>query len=131
MTTINRMIGESCRSFSSKTALCHKTHRGWEEISYGRLWERSGHIAGLLVKNGFKPGDHAVLLAPSSPEWVCSYIGVLRAGGVVVPVDKELKQEELRHILLDCEARAILTQGYWLEMVQEIESGLPRLAMVL
>ena len=123
MQTIDSLIGESCLKFGDKVALRHKVAGAWQEISYEMLWLQAGRIANWLLREGFQPGNHAALLAPSSPGWVAAYLGILRAGGVVVPIDKELKRAELRHILIDSEAHAIFSEGVWLEMVQEMAPG--------
>lgn len=131
MQTIDAIIGESCGRYCAKAALRYKADGVWRDVSYEALWKRSGLIADWLLREGFHTGDHAALLAPSSPEWVAAYLGILRAGGVVVPIDKELKRAELRHILLDSDARAIFSEGAWLEMVQEMAPKLPALSLVL
>lgn len=65
-------------------------------MTYGALWELSERIAAGMIKLGFNVGNHAALVAPSSPQWVVAYLGILKAGGVVVPIDKELKAAELQ-----------------------------------
>ncbi|ABL01076.1 AMP-dependent synthetase/ligase [Pelobacter propionicus] len=109
MHTIDSLIRESCRINGDRPALRHKVGNSWREISYGALWELSDHIAAGLLKSGFRSGDHAALLAPSSPNWVAAYLAILKAGGVVVPIDKELKSAELRHILTNCHARVVFS----------------------
>lgn len=98
----------------------------WEPTTYGQLWSASERIAAGLVKSGFKPGDHAALLAPSSPRWIIAYLGILKAGGVAVPVDKELKSSELRHILNDSDVKVIFTEQPYMDTVLEIKSNLPK-----
>ncbi len=109
MHTIDSMIRESCIKFADRPALRHKVAGVWREITYSDLWEQSDRIAGGLLKTGFRPGDHAAILAPSSPCWVAAYLAILKAGGVVVPIDKALKSGELRHILSNCNARIVFT----------------------
>ncbi len=130
MQTIDSLIRESCLKSGDKIALRAKAGGVWREISYEMLWQQAGRIAHWLQGEGFQAGSHAALLAPSSPEWVAAYLGILRAGGVVVPIDKELKRAELRHILIDSDARVIFSEGTWLEMVQEMAPGLPALMLV-
>ncbi|MGD0845895.1 MAG: AMP-binding protein [Geobacteraceae bacterium] len=131
MQTIVEMIEESCRRFAGKAALRQKISDLWQEISYATLWTASEQIALGLKENGFKEGDHAALLAPSSPRWVIAYLGILKAGGVVIPIDKELKSTELRHILTDCDARVLFTDHPHLDTVLEIVDGLPSLCRIL
>ena len=129
--TIDRLIEQACRKFSDRPALRQKIAGSWQETSYGMLWSASDRVAAGLVREGFRPGEHAAILAPSSTRWVIVYLGILKAGGVVVPVDKELKSAELRHVLGDCDARILFTDQPYLDTVVEIEEALPRLDRII
>ncbi len=131
MQTIVDLIGESCRNFAGKAALRHKVGEIWKEISYAEVWSASDRIAAGLFMNGFKAGDHAALLAPSSPRWVIAYLGILKAGGIAIPIDKELKSIELRHVLADCEAKVLFTDRPYFDTVHEMVNGLPLLRQIV
>jgi long-chain acyl-CoA synthetase len=131
MHTIDTLIKESCRRYSTSAALRYKIAGAWHEISYGSLWTLSDRIAAGLHKAGFNPGDHAALLAPSSPQWVAAYLGILKAGGVAIPIDKELKNVELRHILADCEARFVFSDAPCIDLLIEIIGDIPTLERIV
>jgi long-chain acyl-CoA synthetase len=76
MRTIVDLVEESCRQFAGKAALRHKIAGIWQDISYETLRTTSDRLAAGLLNCGFKAGDHAALLAPSSPRWVITYIGI-------------------------------------------------------
>ena len=109
METIDSLLDYSCRKFTHNVAFLQKSAGVWQKTTHAQLLEFSNKVASGLQKIGFKPGSHAAILAPSSPEWVFTYLGILKAGGVVIPVDKELKAAELKHIFTDCEAKVIFT----------------------
>ena len=131
MQTIDSLIRESCQKYSDQPALSTKIAGAWQNMTYGTLWELSDRVAAGMIKSGFKNGEHAALLAPSSPQWVAAYLGILKAGGVVVPVDKELKAAELRHILTDCDARFVFTAPPCLDLVLEIFNDVPALDTIV
>ncbi len=131
MQTLDSLIRESCQKHSDQPALCHKLAGTWQCMTYGALWELSDRIAAGMIKNGFNVGDHAALLAPSSPQWVAAYLGILKAGGVVVPIDKELKSAELRHILTDCDARVVFSAPPCLDLLLEIFPDIPILEHIV
>lgn len=131
MQTIDSLLRSRCETFADRTALRQKVSGLWQETSYRELWESSGRIASGLLKRGFQPGGHAALLAPSSTRWVESYLGVLRAGGVVIPIDKELKSAELRHILADCAPQVIFTDSPYLDALLEYVPALPTLESII
>jgi len=129
MQTINAVVGASCERYGVRPALRHKENGIWRETTYGELGRLSDRFAAGLLREGFRPGDHAALLGPSSPLWVAAYLGILKMGGVVVPIDKELKEAELRHILRDSNARVVLSEGQWLELAREMAADLPDLML--
>lgn len=131
MQTIDSLIRESCQKYSDQPALCYKFAGVWQCMTYGALWELSDRIAAGMIKSGFNTGDHAALLAPSSPQWVAAYLGILKAGGVVVPIDKELKAAELRHILADCDARFVFSAPPCLDLLLEIFPDIPALERIV
>lgn len=131
MQTIVDLIEQSCRNFPCKAALRHKVGEVWEEITYSAVWIESDRISAGLIKSGFKAGDHAALLAPSSPRWMITYLGILKAGGIVIPIDKELKISELRHVLADSEARVLFVERTYFDMAHEIVNELPFLRLIV
>jgi long-chain acyl-CoA synthetase len=44
-------------------------------------------MAGLLAARGVEPGDRVGIMLPNVPYFAVVYYGILRAGGVVVPMN--------------------------------------------
>ncbi len=69
------------------------------QISYRALRDWSSRIARLLVETrGVAPGNRVGLLGPNSLEWPAAALGVLKAGGVLVPLNSRYRPAELRKI---------------------------------
>lgn len=62
-----------------------------------------------LAAGGLSPGESVVLCAPNSTRWVAACFGIIAAGGRLVPVDDQLMDEELAHILERARPARILT----------------------
>ena len=131
MKTIDGLIETSCRRFADKTAVRCKLAGHWQETSYRQLWLTASHVCAGLQARGMVPGDRIALLGANSPRWISSYLGILHAGGIVVPVDKELKGAEMRHVLADCEARLLICEPSALEIVTEIAGDLSELKRIV
>ncbi len=131
MDTITSLIEQSCSRFASREALLHKSGGLWHKTFYGTLGDLSGRAATGLMKLGFTPGSHGAILARSSPPWVISYLGILKAGGVVIPVDRELKEIELHHILGHSEAEIIFCDEDRLDILIGISAELPELRSIV
>ena len=66
-------------------------------------------LACSLIMLGVKKGDNVVVMLPNCPEVIISYQGILRCGGIIVPLIPLMAQKELTHILTNCEAVAMIT----------------------
>jgi long-chain acyl-CoA synthetase len=80
--------------------------REWTNVEQQRLANRFAHALGRL---GLAIGDRVVVLLPNCPEVLQAYAGILKAGGVIVPVVFLLGPDEVRHILADSEATVVVT----------------------
>jgi long-chain acyl-CoA synthetase len=77
------------------------------EVSYGLLDEGSARIAALLADRGVEPGDRVGIMLPNVPYFGVCYYGVLRAGGVIVPMNVLLKRREVAFYLSDSGAKLL------------------------
>lgn len=74
-----------------------------------QIIEDATKLACNLMKLGVKKGDNVVVMLPNCPEVIISYQGILRCGGVIVPLIPLMAEKELTHILANCEAVAMIT----------------------
>ncbi len=68
-------------------------------LSYTEAKEKIFKLAGSLLDAGLKKGDRVFLTGKNSPEWAVSYLGVLTAGGIVVPVDYMMSESEMENLI--------------------------------
>src|SRR6266542_905719 len=93
----------------SADALPHRPAIRLDEtiLTYADLDSGSAQAAGLLRERGVRPGDRVAIMLPNIPEFAVLYYGILRAGGVVVPMNPLLKEREVAYYLGDSQARLI------------------------
>ena len=89
--------------------------------SYAELAARVDALAGGFLQAGLRRGEVVALFAPDSPPWITAALGAIGAGGVVLPVDAQLGDDVLAHVLADSGARFVFTTS-------EREARLARLA---
>jgi len=88
---------------------------GGRTLTYGDLDDRAARLATLLRERGLKAGDRVGVMLPNVPEFPIAYYGVLRAGGVVVPMNVLLKRREIAYYLEDSGAKLLLAWHGFLE----------------
>jgi long-chain acyl-CoA synthetase len=89
-------------------------------VSYRALDDLTAQLAGLLREHGVEPGDRVGIMLPNVPQFAVAYYGVLRAGGIVVPMNVLLKRREVAFYLGDPDARVVLA---WHEFAEEAIAG--------
>jgi long-chain acyl-CoA synthetase len=110
------IVTESARRSADAPAV----RLGGSELTYAELDERSARLATLLREKGVRRGDRVGVMLPNVLEFPISYYGVLRAGGVVVPMNVLLKRREIAFYLEDSGAKLILA---WHGFVEEARAG--------
>ncbi len=93
---------------------------GEETLSYRDLDDASARVAGLLAARNVGPGDPVGIMLPNVPQFAVGYFGVLRTGGVVVPMNPLLKAREVAYYLGDSGASVIFA---WHAAAAEVEIG--------
>jgi long-chain acyl-CoA synthetase len=77
-------------------------------LSFTALDQVSARMASVLRERGVEPGDRVGVMLPNVPEFAVAYYGILRAGGIVVPMNVLLKRREVAYYLQDSGAKLVL-----------------------
>ena len=81
---------------------------GPTRMTYGELDRHATQVAAGLHALGVAPGDHVALSCPNLPSFPIAYYAILKAGGVVVPLNVLLKPREIAYHLKDSGAKAAI-----------------------
>ncbi|ASW54269.1 non-ribosomal peptide synthetase [Plantactinospora sp. KBS50] len=83
-------------------------------LTYGQLARRSAALAAVLRRR-LRPGDRAVLLLPTVPEFAVAFLGCLAAGVIAVPLPLPADGSSRRRVvgvLRDCEPALIVSTSF-------------------
>jgi long-chain acyl-CoA synthetase len=97
----------------------------------GELFERSRRLAAGITELGIEPGERVVVTMGNSPEVGIAYQALWRAGLVVTPANFLLAAEDLRHVIADAEAAAVITTPDFTGKVREATDGLDHVRHLL
>jgi long-chain acyl-CoA synthetase len=95
------------------------------------IFERACRLGGGLGELGIVPGERVVVTMANCPEVSIVYQALWRAGAVVTPATFLLSAPDLRHVIDDSEAAAVITTPDQLEKVREAVDGLECVRHVL
>ena len=104
---------------------------GSQRVTYRELSEASNRVANALIGLGLKKGDHVAIFMSHTPEWVINYFGVIKAGGVAVLLNSKLKAPELAPLLRDSDAKVLITERSFSQMLTSLMADIPLLEQAL
>ena len=77
-------------------------------LTYAQVLQQAERLAASLHRAGVKQGDRVVLYMQNSPQWVIAHFAILRVNAVVVPVNPMNRAEELKHYIIDPDAKVAI-----------------------
>lgn len=101
-----------------------------ESLSFRALDEISDRIAAGLRRIGVARGDRVACMMRNSPFVVSALFGLAKAGAIWVPVNVQLKQDGLRHIIEHSEPKVILSDPDLLPAIRHCGARLEGLTVV-
>jgi long-chain acyl-CoA synthetase len=116
MTNLALNLTDSARRYGDHPALRLDEH----VLTYAQLDAAAARLATLVRGAGVQPGDRVGLMMPNVPAFAVIAYGVLRAGGVVVPMNPLLKAREVAYYLTDSGARLMFV---WHGMAAQAQDG--------
>ncbi|NLA26464.1 MAG: long-chain fatty acid--CoA ligase [Firmicutes bacterium] len=98
------------------------------KIKYGELKKQVRRLAASLHELHVKKGDRVALYLLNSPQFIISYLAVLKLGAVVTPISPVYTSHEVRHQLADSGARTVICQDILYDNV--LKTGLDPVIIV-
>jgi long-chain acyl-CoA synthetase len=109
--TIPRIFLNTLKSYPKPDFVLVKKEGAYAPLSSAEFGERVRHFSLGLKALGFEPGDKFVILCENRPEWVMSDLAAVCAGGITVPIYTTLVPEQVRYIIDDSDAKAVLVSS--------------------
>ncbi len=118
--TLGQMLSVHARLYPNRMGA-----RDLERSMTFQQWNaRACRLANALLGLGLSKGDRLAILAYNVVEWVEIYVAAAKAGLIAVPLNFRLVGKEIRYIVDDSEAAALIVQDQLVGAVEEVGSDL-------
>ncbi|MCX6001029.1 MAG: AMP-binding protein [Chloroflexi bacterium] len=117
-TTLLDIIAETTREMPEHTFMYYKD-RYFSYKEANRLFEV---LAAALIANGVKPGDRVASMLLNTPQQLIGAFGVMKAGGIYVPLNPLYSEDELLHTLNTVEAEVIIVWDLLYANIKKVQS---------
>ena len=95
-----------------KLAMVHEDPDGnVRELTWGDMQDMSSRFARRLLDAGMQPGDRVAMLLPQIPEAAAAFLGVWKAGGILLSLSVLYGDDGIRHRVRDSQARFLVTDA--------------------
>ena len=104
---LHDVVAESAQRSPNSAAFTCNT----QKLTYAELDRQSNQLGQLLTKEGLQPGDRVGVFMPRCIETAIAVYGVLKAGGVFVPVDPAMPAGGVRSLITNCGIRFLISHS--------------------
>jgi long-chain acyl-CoA synthetase len=104
---LSSILESAAARFKDKTAIVINDRR----VSFASLEADANRVAHALVKMGIKKGNRVAMLESANPEFVAVFFGIMKAGGIAVPLDTRYVPAELEALFKDCTPVALVVEN--------------------
>ena len=125
ITDLKQMFRTSVEQFGDNVAFRQRFVKGepFKTITYKEAYKQVNGLGTSLMELGLH-GKRIAIIGDTCYQWASSYLAVTGGVGIVVPLDKELGEEELKQLIINSESEAIIYAKRFDEMFRRIkESG--------
>ena len=134
--SIPGLVLDAAERFAGREALVDGTPDGAVRLTFPQLADEMRRSTRAAVAAGLQPGDRASVWAPNIHEWILAALGVLGAGGVLVPLNTRFKGAEAAYVLRKSGARMLFTvTGFldtdYVEMLRGSGEDVPALERIV
>jgi long-chain acyl-CoA synthetase len=100
------MVGNIYKKVNNANSIAIKFKRN--SITYEQLDKTVNQYSSLLLKLGLKAQERVLLSCPNSPEFIYSYLSVVKNAGIIVPINLMLTLEEIAYFIKDSDAHFMI-----------------------
>ena len=124
--TFPELVKIQCMRFSERPLFTDFEGEGASKntLTYRQAYEKIITLSNWLLQTGLKKGDKVVVSGKNSPEWAVSFIATFFAGGIAVPIDTALHQNEVCNLVKTAEPKIALCDDDKIEYLASEFPGL-------
>ncbi|MCK9464080.1 MAG: long-chain-fatty-acid--CoA ligase [Proteobacteria bacterium] len=117
--SISDILVHAASAYADGIAIVDRERR----FTYAELAGRSGSLARALARRGLGRGDRIAILAPNSHEFAEAYFAAAALGAILVPLNTRLPARDVRRVLEDSGARALIAAPEYAALALEAAGG--------
>lgn len=125
------ILGELIDRHLDHTADLPAIHFEDQVVTFAEMDSRINNVAQALMAAGVEKGDRVAVHIGNRPSFAYAYYGIMRAGGVMIPLNAMYKTGEVQYMANDSEIKAAIVQDELYPVWEPVRGTIPSLREVL
>src|SRR6185369_17272154 len=117
--SVQDMFSRTAEKYGPQVAI----ERGGQRVTYAEVEAESNRLANFLLDQGVSGGRTVGLFTDNPVQVICGMLGVLKAGGVFVPLDPTFPEQRLRLMSERVQPGWYVTERKYVEKLQQVWAG--------
>ncbi|MFC5973502.1 class I adenylate-forming enzyme family protein [Halomarina salina] len=129
--TIGYLAERNARKWPDREAVVHRAN-GERLVThtFEAFDDRTDRLAAGLAERGVEKGDSVALYTKNNAETLEAFVGAMKLGALVVPVNHRFKGEEVRYVLEDSDASLCLVDDFGAETLADVRDAVDHVVSV-
>lgn len=131
MRDMRQLVQRAAKKFNGVVAYKQYDEKGdIVVLTFRQLLEDMNALGSVLLNRGYK-GKHFAVVGDSSYQWILSYLAVVNGVGVIVPIDKELPNDDIAKLINKADVDGVFFSRTLEDDMEDILSKCPRVKTVV
>lgn len=130
LNTFRELLLRSSELYGARDAFRVRTKSHYSSITYAQFLSDALNLAAALDSLGLSRKNLAVM-GENSYQWVVAYIATVISGGVIVPLDKELTEEQIADLVDQSDSQAFFCSDDYSEYADLVSQKLPHVKCII
>ena len=124
--SLGQLLHEQARRFGDRTLFRFEG----AQMTFAQVEEQTNRLAHVLKARGIGKGVHVAVMLPNGFEFPLAWLALAKLGAVMVPINTQYQQQDLRYTLNDSEAQLALAGPAQAAILQRAQPACPRLQTI-
>lgn len=120
--SLRELVEYGKSEYSDRLAFRYREGKGIAEVTFGKFYDDVEAFGEYIIAQGLTDGDRVAVVGENSYAWITTYFATVNGGNVIVPIDKELKPNEIAPLIDNSESKLVFYSKAKTDCIEEIKS---------
>jgi long-chain acyl-CoA synthetase len=122
LSNLKELITLASEKYGDQPAFTYERKKRQVSVSY-RQFKSDVDALGTAIYDMGIANTKIAVIGENSYEWILAYFATVNSGNVIVPIDRELPPEDVKHIISDCDAAVFVYSETYADIAEHLKNA--------